>query len=181
MTTDRPLEEIGKAAQCVWNHRPGHHQPATNVAAGLLRQRDAIRSVLGQHLFEAVVLVVGRIGFDYLSLLCALRATGARPHPSLVLLAYAATTVLALLPLTPGGLGIVEGSLSGLLVLAGVGASNAVVATLAYPSVPTGFRRLPGSSPIYCSGIDSAHWTWVYTGRRHTANGADGRSGAEER
>ena len=62
----------------------------------------------------------------------ALRATGTRPHPSLILLAYAATGIVALLPLTPGGLGIVEGSLSGLLVLAGVSGSDAVVATLAY-------------------------------------------------
>jgi uncharacterized protein (TIRG00374 family) len=49
-----------------------------------------------------------------------------------VLLAYAATAVLALLPLTPGGLGIVEASLSGLLVLANVPSANAVVATLAF-------------------------------------------------
>ena len=88
--------------------------------------------MLGRHLRQAVVLIVGRLAFDYLSLLSALRATGARPHPSLVLLAYAATGIIALLPLTPGGLGIVEGSLSGLLVLAGVSGSDAVVATLAY-------------------------------------------------
>jgi uncharacterized protein (TIRG00374 family) len=132
LTTERPLEKIGQAAQWVWNHRPGHHRPATNVATDLLHERDAIRSVLGRHLWHAVVLVVGRLAFDYLSLLSALRATGAHPQPSLVLLAYAATGVIALLPLTPGGLGIVEGSLSGLLVLAGVSGSDAVVATLAY-------------------------------------------------
>jgi uncharacterized protein (TIRG00374 family) len=132
LTTDRPLEKLGQAAQWVWNHRPGHHQPATNVVAGLLHQRDSIRAVLGRHSWHAVVLVVGRLAFDYLSLLCALRATGARPHPSLVLLAYAAAGIVALLPLTPGGLGIVEGSLSALLVLAGVSGSDAVVATLAY-------------------------------------------------
>jgi uncharacterized protein (TIRG00374 family) len=63
---------------------------------------------------------------------CALRATGARPNPSLVLLAYAATAVIALVPLTPGGLGIVEASLSGLLVLAKVPSSSAIIATLAY-------------------------------------------------
>jgi uncharacterized protein (TIRG00374 family) len=37
-----------------------------------------------------------------------------------------------LVPITPGGLGIVEASLSGLLVLAGVPGSEAFVATLAY-------------------------------------------------
>ena len=44
----------------------------------------------------------------------------ASPQPSLVLLAYAAAGIVALFPLTPGGLGIVEASLSGLLILAGV-------------------------------------------------------------
>ena len=60
----------------------------------------------------------GRLGFDYGCLLAALCATGASPQPSMVLLAYAAAGIVALLPLTPGGLGIVEASLSGLLVLA---------------------------------------------------------------
>ena len=58
------------------------------------------------------------LGFDYGCLLAALRATGASPRPSLVLLAYSAADILALLPVTPGGLGIVEASLSGLLICA---------------------------------------------------------------
>jgi uncharacterized protein (TIRG00374 family) len=78
------------------------------------------------------VLTAGRLGFDYGCLLAALRATGASPQPSLVLLAYAAAGIVALFPLTPGGLGIVEASLSGLLILAGVRAGYAVLATLAY-------------------------------------------------
>jgi uncharacterized protein (TIRG00374 family) len=49
-----------------------------------------------------------------------------------VLLAYSAAGIIALFPLTPGGLGIVEASLSGLLILAGVHPSDAVLATLAY-------------------------------------------------
>jgi uncharacterized protein (TIRG00374 family) len=132
LTADRPLEVVGRAAQWLWNHRPGHHQEATQVVAVLLHERDQVRSVLGRHAVAAVAFVSGRLGCDFTSLLCALRATGARPSPSLVLLAYAATGVVALLPLTPGGLGIVEASLSGLLVLAGVPASDAVLATLAY-------------------------------------------------
>jgi uncharacterized protein (TIRG00374 family) len=45
---------------------------------------------------------------------------------------YAAAGILALVPITPGGLGIVEASLSGLLILAGVPRGEACVATLAY-------------------------------------------------
>jgi uncharacterized protein (TIRG00374 family) len=78
------------------------------------------------------LLTTARLGFDYLSLLFALRATGSSPRPSLVLLAYAATGIIALLPITPGGLGLVEASLSSMLILAGVSATNAFVATLVY-------------------------------------------------
>ena len=49
-----------------------------------------------------------------------------------MLLAYSAAGIVALFPITPGGLGIVEGSLSGLLILAGVRPGSAVLATLAY-------------------------------------------------
>ena len=51
---------------------------------------------------------------------------------SLVLLVYAAVGIVALFPVTPGGLGIVEASLSGLLILAGIRPGYAVLATLAY-------------------------------------------------
>jgi uncharacterized protein (TIRG00374 family) len=62
----------------------------------------------------------------------ALLAVGADPNPSLVLLAFVASQVLAMVPLTPGGLGFVEAGLTATLTVAGVPASLAVVATLAY-------------------------------------------------
>jgi uncharacterized membrane protein YbhN (UPF0104 family) len=51
--------------------------------------------------------------------------------PSLVLLAYAGAGLLALFPLTPGGLGFVEAGLVGTLTLAGVSGPDALFATLA--------------------------------------------------
>lgn len=65
----------------------------------------------------------------------ALRATGVQPQPSLMLLAYAAAAILALIPLTPGGLGITGAGLGSLLVLAGVPSSSAFVANLPYRMV----------------------------------------------
>jgi hypothetical protein len=78
------------------------------------------------------MLLAGRLGFDYLCLLFAVRATGSHPRPSLVLVAYAVAGVIGLVPLTPGGLGIIEASLSALLVLAGVNVGDALLATLTY-------------------------------------------------
>ena len=128
---DRVLRDVGRAVQwlLVKIHRA---KTGADLPKRLLAERDLVRKDLGRNWRMALLLIGGRIGLDYLCLLAALFATGARPNPSLVLLAYAATAVIALVPLTPGGLGIVEASLSGLLILAGVKPSSAVLATLAY-------------------------------------------------
>jgi uncharacterized protein (TIRG00374 family) len=133
LRADWPLATAGHWAQRLrnWVTR-GRRPPVTGLSERLLAERDTIRAVLGRKWWQAVLLTAGRLGCDFGCLLAALRATGASPHPSLVLLAYSAAGILALLPLTPGGLGIVEAGLSGLLVLAGVGASDALLATLAY-------------------------------------------------
>jgi uncharacterized protein (TIRG00374 family) len=133
MRTDWALVTLGRAAQSVWNRiTRGHRQPVTGLDQRLLSERDTIRAVLGKNWRQAVVLTAGRLGFDYGCLLAVLRATGAEPRPSLVLLAYSAAGIIGLFPVTPGGLGIVEASLSGLLILAGVRAGYAILATLAY-------------------------------------------------
>jgi uncharacterized protein (TIRG00374 family) len=132
MVSDRPLAMFGSFVQWILNRIPRRRRKTKDLGARLLRQRDEIRAALGQSWLMAVLLITGRLGFDYLCLLGVLRATGSHPRPSLVLLAYAAAGVIALVPITPGGLGIVEASLSGLLVLAGVRAGSAFVATLAY-------------------------------------------------
>ena len=106
--------------------------PITGLPERLLEQRNLIRTVLGQQWWQATVLSAGRLLFDYLCLLFSVRAVGAHPRPSLILLAYAVAGIIGLVPITPGGLGIVEASLSGVLVLAGLTGVQAVLATLAY-------------------------------------------------
>jgi uncharacterized membrane protein YbhN (UPF0104 family) len=91
-----------------------------------------VRSTLGERWRPALLAAAGNTGFDYLALLCAIRAVGAAPRPSLVVLAYAAAELLALIPFTPGGLGFVEAGLVGTLTLAGVSANDALTATLLY-------------------------------------------------
>src|SRR6266545_4462744 len=101
-------------------------------AAGLLAQRDFVRATIGRRWKAAVLSAAGSTAFDLLALLCALRAVGAEPRPSLVVLAYAAASMLTLIPLTPGGLGFVEAGLVGTLALAGVAPGDALLATLTY-------------------------------------------------
>lgn len=125
MAVGRPVQKL---RNWILRKRPA----TTDLDVRLLAHRDAIRQVLGAQWHWAVLLSAGRLLFDYLCLIFALRAAGSRPHASLVLLAYAAAGIVGMIPITPGGLGIVEASLSGLLVLAGVNASQAFLATLAY-------------------------------------------------
>jgi uncharacterized protein (TIRG00374 family) len=132
LRADWPLAALGRVAQRLWNWVTRGRRPVTGLDQRLLAERDAIRAVLDKKWWQAVLLTAGRLGFDFGCLLAALRATGADPRPSLVLLAYSTAGIVALLPLTPGGLGIVEASMSGLLILAGVHATYAFLATLAY-------------------------------------------------
>ena len=128
---DAPLRWAGRGAQRLWN-LVMRKRPLEGLDATLLEQRNQIRTALGQQWWQALLLSAGRLAFDYLCLLAALRATGSRPRPSLILVAYAVAGIVGMIPATPGGLGLVEASLTGLLVLAQVDSSQAVLATLTY-------------------------------------------------
>jgi len=151
LRTDWPLATLGRAGQALWNRITRGRRPVTGLDQRLLAERDAVRAVLGKDWRQAAVLTAGRLGFDYGCLLAALCATGASPRPSLVLLAYSAAGIVALFPVTPGGLGIVEASLSGLLILAGVRTGYAVLATLAYRIASYWLPSSPGCRPTCCS------------------------------
>lgn len=130
--SDRPLELAGRALQWLLNKTVRRSRPVSGLAQELLSDRDFIRETLGSRWIAAILTAVGNTGFDYVALLAALKAVGANPRPSLVLLAYTSAELLALIPFTPGGLGFVEAGLVGTLTLAGVHASDAVTATLLY-------------------------------------------------
>ena len=100
--------------------------------ATVLEARNFVRSALAGSWKRAVPATYGNQLFDYGALAVSLFAVGARVDPVPVLLAYVLASVLAMIPLTPGGLGFVEAGLTGMLTLAGVGGQQAVVATLAY-------------------------------------------------
>lgn len=132
LKTKEPLRVIGRVAERLRNRLFRRRRPLSGLSERLIRQRDSTLTALGRQWWQALLFTVGRVAFDFGCLLSMLAATRAGPVPWLVLIAYASTSLLALLPITPGGLGIVEGSLTGLLVLAGIPAAKAVLSTLAY-------------------------------------------------
>lgn len=157
---DRPIHVVGDAIHRAWGPvaRRLHRAEAID-GDGLAARRDVVVQTLGSRWKRALAAAVGNWLFDYLALVCALLAVGAHPRPSLVLLAYGLTAVIAMVPITPGGVGVVEAGLSAMLTLAHVSARKAILATLAYRlvsfwlSLPVGlvayllFRRRYGHPP----------------------------------
>jgi uncharacterized protein (TIRG00374 family) len=154
--SDRAIRGLGSGVQWTRNLVVRHGERMTGLSDRLLTQRNEMRRALGASWWKATFATVGNRAFDYFALLACLAAVGTGPDPGLVLLAYATAAVLAMIPITPGGLGFVEAGLSATLVLAGVSAGDAVLATLAYRMVsfwlpiPAGlvaylwFRRVEG-------------------------------------
>ena len=130
--TDAPLRRAGRWLEALRNRVRRGRPPITDLCDRLIAERNLIRGVLRSQWLGALLATVGRWAFDYASLMLALLAAGARPAPTAVLLAFCTAQMLALIPVTPGGLGFVEAGLTGMLALAGVDAGDALVGTLAY-------------------------------------------------
>lgn len=130
---DRPLWAVGRVVERVTRWIYGKVKRSGGpTAAGMVHQRDAMVDALGSRWEMALAAAVGNWSLDYLALVAALYAVGAKPRLSLVLLAYGAAAVLSMIPITPGGLGFVEAGLTATLIAAGVSGSDALLATLAY-------------------------------------------------
>lgn len=97
-----------------------------------LVERDRLLEVVGSGWPQVVGSAAGKWAFDYLALIAALYSVGADPRLSIVLLAYAGAQVLGMIPITPGGLGFVEVGLYYLLIISGISAQDASLATIAY-------------------------------------------------
>lgn len=130
--SDQPLTSAGRGLEWALNKTIRRRRKIVDLPRQLLAERDFVRTTIGRRWKAAVLSAAGSTAFDYLALLCALWAVHAQPRPSLVILAYMAARLLALVPFTPGGLGFVEAGLVGALTLAGVSSEDALLATLTY-------------------------------------------------
>lgn len=130
---DRPLLLVGRALEGLvgWAARR-FDRPWGVSAQGFVERRNEMVEALGSRWHQALGAASANWLLDYLALMAALYGVGARPRLSLVLLAYAAAAVLAMIPITPGGFGFVEVGLTAMLTVAGVPGRLALLATLAY-------------------------------------------------
>ncbi|MGI8663041.1 MAG: lysylphosphatidylglycerol synthase transmembrane domain-containing protein [Acidimicrobiales bacterium] len=136
----------------------------------LLEERDQVLAAVRERRLLVAVVVIARPLLDYLCLLAALEASGARINPAAALAAFIVSNVAGMIPLTPGGLGFVEAGLAGTITLAGAAGGPARVAVATYrvaatwlPSVAGGcaylvFRRRHAgrATPVLGDGPDDA-------------------------
>jgi uncharacterized protein (TIRG00374 family) len=128
---DRVADRLARGAAWVVTRVLRSRKPGP-LADRLLTERDRIREAFEGRWIRSLSAAAGNRMFDVAALVASLLAVGADANPFLVLLAYVVSLALALVPITPGGLGFVEAGLTSLLVLAGADADQAVVATLLY-------------------------------------------------
>src|SRR5690349_2362433 len=65
LLTNRPLAVIGRATQGLANRLRRGRPPLTGLDSRLLAERDTIRAVLGKKWWQAILLITGRLGFDF--------------------------------------------------------------------------------------------------------------------
>jgi uncharacterized protein (TIRG00374 family) len=128
---DRFVHAVARAAGHAV-HLVRRRVAVSSVVATVTAQRDAVADTYAGHWLRALGFAAANRMLDYAALVASLYAVGARARPSMVLLAYVLALGLALVPLTPGGLGFVEAGLTTILVLAGVSTDQAVLGTLLY-------------------------------------------------
>src|SRR5262249_17948571 len=132
LVSDRVVRGAGRALDWAVTRVARRPQPMPSMATRLVRSRDFVRAALAESWKQAVPAALGNQLFDFLALYVSLLAVGSRIDPVLVLLAFVAGSALAMIPITPGGLGFVEAGLTGVLTLAGVTPDHAVLAVLLY-------------------------------------------------
>jgi hypothetical protein len=107
---------------------------ADNAAAALRREGEHLRALAAdpRRLVAAVAWGAANWLLDATVLWVVLAAVGHPLNPLTLFTAYAVANVLGLLPITPGGVGVVEGVLVPSLVAAGVPAHLALVGVLGW-------------------------------------------------
>jgi len=130
---DKPLLLVGRVVERVGGWLgPKLHKEWELSAQGFLDHRIEVVVALGRRWPKALGAAVLNWMLDYMVLFTALYAVGAKPRASLVLVAFAGSAVLGMIPITPGGLGFVEIGLTAMLIAAGIPGPDAALATLAY-------------------------------------------------
>jgi uncharacterized protein (TIRG00374 family) len=138
-------ERVGRrAAKLAWHVRSSIDPE--RVAQDSARLVSHARSALtGRPFVEAFGFALGDLLFDLLSLDLMFLALGYQPGFGPLAVAYAAANIASAIPLTPGGLGVIEVTLVAITVGFGAPRAMAVLAVLGYRIVNYWLPLFPGA------------------------------------
>ena len=135
---------VGRWAATVARHVRPSIDPA-QVGQTSTRLAELARSALtGRALLASSAFAVGDLLFDLLSLDLVFLALRYQPGFGPLAVAYAAANIASAIPLTPGGLGVIEVTLVAITVGFGAPRATAVLAVLGYRIVNYWLPLLPG-------------------------------------
>jgi len=135
---------VRRAARLARRFRPGIDPEKAAKASGQLVTR-ARSALTGRAFLASFALAAGDLLFDLLSLDLMFLALGYQPGFGPLAVAYAAANIASAIPLTPGGLGVIEATLVAITVGFGAPRSTAVLAVLGYRLVSYWLPLLPGA------------------------------------
>jgi uncharacterized membrane protein YbhN (UPF0104 family) len=160
LTTEWPLRAVAALARLLDRLLLRRLRHPLDVATGdLARGRRDLRDRLEGRWTMALACSAANWLLDFAALGLALMAVDAGISIGLALVAFVTAAVLRMIPITPGGLGFVEGGLTSVLTIAGLPALGALVVVLAY-------RAASFWLPIPVGGV-----AYLFHRRRHPVPG----------
>jgi uncharacterized protein (TIRG00374 family) len=135
---------VGRAARLARHFRPSIDPEKAAQSSGQLVAR-ARSALTGRAFLAGFAFAVGDLLFDLLSLDLMFLAFGYQPGFGPLAVAYAAANLASAIPLTPGGLGVIEVTLVAITVGFGAPRATAVLAVLGYRVVNYWLPLLPGA------------------------------------
>jgi uncharacterized protein (TIRG00374 family) len=142
-TRDRVFIGAARVVQRAADLMDRGHGPHDLVAQAVA-QRDLLSDTVRHRLGRTLLATVGQALAGYVALYTVLLAAGLRPNVVVVLAAFAVANIAGMIPFTPAGLGFVEAGLAGVLTVAGVPYSTALVVAVAYRLVSSWLPALVG-------------------------------------
>jgi uncharacterized protein (TIRG00374 family) len=135
---------VRRAARLAQHFRPGIDPEKAAKSSGQIVTR-AQSALTGRAFVASFAFAAGDLLFDLLSLDLMFLALGYQPGFGPLAVAYAAANIASAIPLTPGGLGVIEATLVAITVGFGAPRATAVLAVLGYRLVSYWLPLLPGA------------------------------------
>ena len=171
LATRRPAlaERIGRFIGRVIHRFRRNLNPEDSARDARVLSLQARGVLSGSGLAECLALALANWALDLIVLYLFFLAVGHHQHLGAVIVAYSIANLLAVLPITPGGLGIVEATLVALSIPFGAPRQIAVIAVIGYRLVNF-WLPLPFGAAAY------AHLTSSRRDRRREAAHGEGMS-----